>query len=84
MDLDPVPDDIEGSLELATYEPKELDDVFSSNVLVVREQQEVEAERVPLGAEGDGADGRDPVVTIPALLDRCLAARRKGPADERS
>ena len=37
----------------------------------------------PLRADGDGADGRDPVVPVPALEDRRLAPGGEGAADRR-
>jgi len=78
MDIDPVPDDREWSLDLTTEESKEFNDVLRVGIPVVLEELEIEPQSMPLGADGEGTDRRDPVVTVPALLDRGLSPRRKG------
>jgi hypothetical protein len=83
VNVAPVPNDIEGSLDLATQVSQELDNVISSHVSVGLEQTEVEAEPAPLGAQRDRADGGDPIVAIPALLDGRLSTRRKRASHER-
>jgi hypothetical protein len=77
MDVDPVPDDFERPLDLTTEEAKEPDYIFRVGIHVVVEELKVEAQAMPLGAECNGADRRDPVMTVPALLDRGLSPRRK-------
>ena len=47
------------------------------------EELEVETESMALGAYGDGADCRESVVAVPALLNRRLPTRRKGASSER-
>ena len=83
VDVAPVPDDVEGSLDLATQVSQELDHIISSNVPVGLEQVEVEAQSAPLGTQCDRADGGDSIVAIPALLDGCLPPRRERATHER-
>lgn len=83
VNVAPVPNDVEGPLDLATQVLQELDNVISSHVSVGLEQTEVEAEPAPLGAQRDRADGGDPIVAIPALLDGRLSTRRKRASHER-
>jgi hypothetical protein len=82
VNVAPVPNDFEGPLDLATKVSQELDDVLSSHVSVRLKEAEVKAESVPLGAQRDGADGGDPIVAIPALLDGRLTSRSKGSPDQ--
>jgi len=83
VDVAPVPDDVEGSLDLATQVSQEPDYIISSNVPVGLEQVEVEAQSAPLGTQCDRADGGDSIVAIPALLDGCLPPRRERAPHER-
>lgn len=82
VDVDPVPDNAQWSLQLPDKKPKEVHDILGSCVPVVRQQLEVEAQPISPGADRDRADCRDPVVARPALLDRGLPPRRIGPADQ--
>jgi len=83
MDVDPVPDNRQGPLNLESEASEKSDDVFGVDVSVVLEELEVETESMALGAYGDGADRRESVVAVPALLNRRLPTRRKGASSER-
>ena len=83
VDVAPVPDDVEGLLDLATQLSQELDDVVRAHVPVRLEKVEVEAESAPLRTQRDRADGRDPIMAVPALLDGRLPSRGKRAPDER-
>ena len=83
MDIAPVPDDVEGLLDLATQLSQELDNVVRPNVPVRLKKVEVEAESVPLRAQRNRANGGDPIVAVPALLDRGMSSRGKRAAHER-
>ena len=82
VDVDPIPDNAQGALNLAAKESKKLNDVLRSGISVVFKKSKVKSHALPLWAERDGADGRNPVVTIPAFLDRRLPTRCKGAAHE--
>lgn len=75
VDVAPVPNDIEGPLDLATQLSQELDNVIRPHVPVCIEEVEVEAQSVSLRAQRDRADRGDPIVTVPALLDRGMSSR---------
>jgi len=83
VDVDPVPDDVQRPLNLAAEISKKADDVLGVNVSVVLEELEVKTKPVALGAYGDGAYGRDSVVSVPALLNRRLATGRERASSER-
>ena len=83
VDFDPVPDDVQRPLNLAAEISEEPDDVLGVNVSVLLEELEVKTKPVALGAYGDGAYGRDSVVSVPALLNRRLATGRERASSER-
>lgn len=62
---------------------QEGDNVLAVGVGIVRQQPEVEVGPAEYGADGDGADGRDPALSVPRLQDRCLALGGVGAADRR-
>jgi hypothetical protein len=83
VDVDSVPDDVHGAPELAAQEAKELDDVLRPDVPVVLEEVKVQAQPLALGTDRDGADGGDPIMATPALLDGSLSARGERSPDQR-
>lgn len=62
---------------------EEADDVLGTGLLVVAEDLKIQVGPPPLGADGAGADGRQPVAAVRAFADRRLAARGPRPADGR-
>ena len=82
VDVDPVPDDAQWSLELTGKKPKEVHDILCLYVPVVGQQLEVEPQPISTWADRDCADRRDPVVARPALLDGGLPSWRIGSADQ--
>ena len=84
MNIDPVPDDRHRPAELPVEQPQELDNVLGVNVLVVRQEVEVQPEASPLRTYRDGADRRDSVSPIPAIVDRCLPSGRESSSNCRS
>ena len=83
MDVDPVPDNRQGPLNLESEASEKSDDVFGVDVSVVLEELEVKTQAVTSWAHGDGADRRDSIVSIPTLLDWRLSPRRVGAAYQR-
>src|SRR4051794_29586282 len=57
--------------------------MLATGVDVVRQEAVDEPQPPPRRADRDGADGRDPVVPVPAPQDRRLAPGREGAADRR-
>jgi hypothetical protein len=84
VDVDSVPDDVHGTPELSAEKAKELHDILRPDVPIVLQQVEVQAQSMPPGADRDRADGRDPVMAIPALLDGRLSPRRECSPDQGS
>jgi hypothetical protein len=78
-----VPNDVEGLLDLATQLSQEPNNVVRSHVPVRFEKVKVETESVPLRTQRDRADGGDPIVTVPALLDRGMPSRGECAPHER-
>ena len=84
VDVDPIPDDVQRSPDLAVQVAEERHHVFSSRVPVVLQQDEVQAQSALPRTQRDRAYGRNPIVTSPALLDWCLPARCERSAHQRS
>ncbi len=78
MDVAAIPDDRQRTAEVAKKKAEEFDDVFSTDILVVRQQLKVQPQSLLYGAQRDGADRGDTIAAIPAALNRCLPARREG------
>ncbi len=79
MDLSTVPNDDDGTAQVAEHLSEESADLRLPDVFKV--QAEVESEPTPPRAHRDPGDDGDPVVTLPEPEDRRLAARRPGPAN---
>ena len=84
VDVDPVPDDVHRTPELSTQEAEELHDVLGSDVPVLLQQVEVQAQSVAPGTDRDRAYGGEPVMAIPAFLDWRVAPRRERPPHQGS
>src|SRR2546426_569749 len=81
VDAVAVPHEDDRAAQLAVQRAQEADHVRPTNV--VGANLEEQTQPLPLRAEGDRGDGRKPIVSIPRVLDRCLAARRPGAAADR-
>jgi len=84
VDVESVPDNVHGAPELSAQKTEELHDIFGPDVPVVLQQMEVQAQPLAPGADRDRADGGDPVMAIPTLLDGRLSPRRERSADQGS
>jgi len=65
VNVDPVPDDVHWPPQLPAQEAKESDDVLGSDVPVVLQEGEVQAQSVPASTHRDRTYCGDPVVRIP-------------------
>ncbi len=76
MRLSSVPDEREATGQMSPQTLKEAQNLLTANVL--RVLSPVETVSLPTWSNRDGADGREPVATIPLTKDRCLASRGPG------
>lgn len=83
MNVDPVPDDRQWTLELAVQQPEEVDDVIGLRIPVVVEELEVKPQSIPVRADSKRADRRDAIMPAPALLDRRPSPWSECATDER-
>ena len=79
-----IPEDRQRTAELTNKKAEEFDDVFSTDILVVRQQLKVQPQSLLYGAQRDGADRGDTIAAIPAAVNRCLSARCEGPTHDGS
>ena len=77
VDVDPVPDDRQGTLDLPGEQSEEPHDVLCFRISVVFQEFEIEAEPVASRTYGDRTDRGDSIVPTPTLLDRGLSSRGK-------
>jgi hypothetical protein len=84
VDVRSVPEDRHRPANMLVQLLQECHRVLAMSVGVVGQQPEVKSQVSALGADRHGADGRDAIVPIPGLQDRCVATRGEGPADRGS
>ena len=73
-----IPDDRKRSSQLSPQHVQKTNHIFGEDVFVVGQEVEVEPESAPVRADRDRADGRNPVASIPAIMNRRPPARGKG------
>lgn len=76
MRIVPIQDQDELAPQMAVDQVEKGDDVIEADVVLM--QLEVHTQTTPLGRHGEGGDDREPVMAIPAILDRCLPLRCPG------
>jgi hypothetical protein len=84
VDFAAIPEDRQRTAELAKKKAEEFYDVFSTDIVIVRQQLKVQAQALLYGTQRDGADCRDSLSTVPAAVNRCFPARREGSTDNGS
>ena len=83
VNLATVPQDRHRTGDVPAQLPQEGHRVLAVGVGVVGQEVEVQPQSSPLWADRHGADGRDPVVPVPALEDRRAPSRGERAADRR-
>jgi len=84
VNVDSIPHDCHGLAEMPVEQSQELDDILGVDVFVVRQQVEVQPDASPFRAHRDGADRRDPISPIPAVVRRRLSAGCESSSNRRS
>ena len=83
VDVSPVPQHRHRAGDMPSQLAQERHGVLAMGVRVVGQQAEVRPQPPPLRADRNGAEGRDPVVAVPALEHGCLPPGGQGAADRR-
>ena len=84
VDVAPIPNDRHRTVDLPKERTQKINDVFCADVFVIRQKLKIEPQSFLYGAQRDSADGGDSVSAVPAMMDRCLTARRERTANHRS
>lgn len=81
VDVATIPENRHRPGDVSSQLFQERHDILTMDVLIVGHQVKIQSEPFSLGAHGHDADGRDPVVPIPALENRRLSSRGESATD---
>ena len=75
MDISPIPDDRQRTANMVVKLTQKPNGVLSAGVGIIAQQCDEQIETLLLGTDRDRANGRNSVVPVPRLEDRCFTAR---------